>query len=148
MFRRRQRMITTVDFERLSELLRAEARTYRWALCLGALRRAMDGARVVDAADAHPGLVRMHSTVRLRDLDRARPPEVLTLVYPDEADLPAGKVSVLAPLGTALLGVYAPGVIYVAGGGGVRAIRVEAVLRPAPGGRKPCCRPSAAAADA
>ena len=76
-----------------------------------------------DAGDT----VTMHSTVRIRDAGRDGP-EVYTLVYPDEAAPQFGKLSVLTPVGTALLGTRAGDVVRVATVDGVRRIRVEALL--------------------
>ncbi|MEO6682100.1 MAG: GreA/GreB family elongation factor [Ginsengibacter sp.] len=47
--------------------------------------------------------VRINSTVLIKDLDTNRDMS-LTIVLPDSADIKQRKVSVLAPLGTALLG--------------------------------------------
>jgi regulator of nucleoside diphosphate kinase len=69
----------------------------------------------------------MHSTVKIRDVGRGRS-EVYTLVYPEEADLSAGRLSVLTPMGTALLGRCVGDVIQVVGSAGSRAIFIDAVL--------------------
>ena len=45
----------------------------------------------------------MNSTVRVRDLDTEEE-SVYTLAYPHQADATRGRISVLAPIGTALLG--------------------------------------------
>jgi len=47
--------------------------------------------------------VTMNSTVTLRDLDTGEK-ETYTLVYPDQADIANSRLSVLAPVGTAILG--------------------------------------------
>jgi len=49
-------------------------------------------------------------------------------VYPDEADFTVGKVSILAPLGSALLGARAGSVIKVHAPTGVRRMKVERIL--------------------
>ena len=48
-----------------------------------------------------PTVVTLHAAVRVRDLTGGEHQE-LTLVSPREADVSAGRISVLAPLGTAL----------------------------------------------
>ena len=48
-------------------------------------------------------VVTMHSRVRVRDLGSGAE-RTHALVYPHEAHLPSERLSVLAPLGTALLG--------------------------------------------
>lgn len=68
------------------------------------LETELDRAQVVPATAVKPGLVTMNSTVRYRDESTGKEKEV-TLVYPDEADMQSGKVSVLAPVGAALIGL-------------------------------------------
>ncbi|HET6618716.1 MAG TPA: nucleoside diphosphate kinase regulator [Dongiaceae bacterium] len=62
----------------------------------------LDRARIV-ADDAVPGdVVRMGSTVEFRtEADQKR----VTLVFPADADIEAGRVSVLTPVGAALIGL-------------------------------------------
>ncbi len=79
--------------------------------------------------------VTMHSTVQLRDLDSGE--EVIyTLVYPAEADLSEGRISVLAPVGTAILGYRVGDVVEWNVPGGMVRYRVEKVLfQPEAGGK-------------
>lgn len=70
---------------------------------LDALRAELDRAVVVDPADIPPDVITMNSTVSLVDVDSSEE-EVFTLVFPRDGDVDAGKVSVMAPLGTAMLG--------------------------------------------
>jgi regulator of nucleoside diphosphate kinase len=65
--------------------------------------------------------------VVVRDL-KSDEPETYTLVFPDDADINDGKLSVLAPLGTALLGTQAGQVVEFAAPAGVRRLIVEEVL--------------------
>jgi len=51
-------------------------------------------------------VVRMHSTLQFIDGAKGRPRTVV-LVYPSEADIAAGKISVLTPVGAGLLGLAA-----------------------------------------
>jgi regulator of nucleoside diphosphate kinase len=69
----------------------------------------------------------MNSEVALRDLDTGEE-LVLTLVFPAAANAEARRVSVLAPLGTAVLGYRARDVIEWQVPGGMRRLRVERVL--------------------
>ena len=74
-----------------------------------------------------PDVVTMGSTVRLRDLETGEE-ETYTLVYPDEADIEANRLSVLAPVGTALLGYRAGDVVEWPVPAGVRRFRIEEVV--------------------
>ncbi len=63
----------------------------------------IERARVVPAPKLAPSVVRMGSTVTYRPDSGAE--KTVTLVYPAEADIAEGKVSVLTPIGTALIGL-------------------------------------------
>jgi regulator of nucleoside diphosphate kinase len=67
------------------------------------LKVELDRAIVLDPSELAPTVVTMYAAVRVRDLDSGLSQE-LTLVSPSEADVSAGRISVLAPLGTALIG--------------------------------------------
>lgn len=68
-----------------------------------ALHHELDRARIVAAASLPPGVVRVGSTVTYRlNQDRRH---TATLVYPEAADAARGRLSVLTPVGTALLGL-------------------------------------------
>lgn len=60
-------------------------------------------AQVVPAAELPPDVVALDSTVVCRNLATGESQE-FTLVLPGEADPTEGRLSVLAPIGTALLG--------------------------------------------
>ncbi len=61
-------------------------------------------AEVVDDHDLQPGIVTMNSVVTFKDLDSEKVFEV-TLVYPPEADVDQNRISILTPVGSALIGL-------------------------------------------
>jgi regulator of nucleoside diphosphate kinase len=61
-------------------------------------------AKILSADRISPSVVTMNSRVKYRDKETGAVHEV-TLVYPHEADFSRRKVSVLAPVGIALLGL-------------------------------------------
>jgi regulator of nucleoside diphosphate kinase len=69
----------------------------------------------------------MNSRVKLVDLESDETMEY-TLVFPQDADLAEGKISVLAPIGTAMLGYRVGDVFSWQVPSGERRIRVEAIL--------------------
>jgi regulator of nucleoside diphosphate kinase len=70
------------------------------------LQRELNRARIVPPRRVPPDVVTMHSQARVLDVDTGE--EMLfKLVFPEEADIEAGDLSVLAPLGTAILGYRA-----------------------------------------
>lgn len=116
------------DRVRLEILLRrAMDRHVQGINYLAALAGELQRARVVPRAEIPPDVVTMGSTVRLADLETGEQ-ETYTLVYPDEADIEENKLSVLAPIGTALLGYRAGDEVEWPVPAGVRRFRVEEVL--------------------
>lgn len=94
-------VISSLDLERLTRLL--EAKAYNRLPGIDALRSELDRATVVEPTAVPPEVVTMNSTVRFADDSSGRDYQ-LTLVYPHEAGAP-GTVSILAPVGSALLGL-------------------------------------------
>jgi regulator of nucleoside diphosphate kinase len=84
-------------------------------------------AEIVPRAAVGPDVVTMNSTVRIREA-RTGEEEQFTLVYPDEADVLEGRVSVLAPLGMAVLGARVGDAIRWKVPAGVRKFTVEEVV--------------------
>ena len=64
----------------------------------------LDRARIVKDGQVPPDVVRMGSIVRYRT---GRDDRTVTLSYPAEADIAARRISILTPVGTALLGLRA-----------------------------------------
>jgi regulator of nucleoside diphosphate kinase len=97
-------VITEADFERLSTLLASEfAKVISPMEYLDDLRAELGRARIVRADKIPRNVVTMNSMVTLRDLETGEK-ETYTLVYPDQADIANDRLSVLAPVGTAILG--------------------------------------------
>lgn len=94
---------------------------------LDALEAELKQARVVPQSDVPPEVITMNSIVRLRDLDTDEVEEY-ELVYPADADLAHNRISVLAPIGTAILGYRLGDVIEWPVPAGLRGLRVEEVL--------------------
>jgi regulator of nucleoside diphosphate kinase len=125
--------ISESDLERLERLVlggRGWRRDGRDAEYLQALEAELDRARVMAAGDIPADVVTMHVPVRVTDLDDGHQ-RILTLVFPGEADSAQGKISVLAPIGTALLGYRAGDTVEWPVPGGLRRLRIEAVLHQA-----------------
>ncbi|GAB1469810.1 nucleoside diphosphate kinase regulator [Chloroflexota bacterium] len=96
--------ITEFDLKRLKELLlESQSTDYHKSQYLEKLNLELNRAEVVQPKDIPSDVVTMNSTVCLEDLE-TKEEEVYTLVFPEDADLRQGKVSILAPIGTAMLG--------------------------------------------
>jgi len=90
--------LTQNDLDRLAALL--ETRAERFEKLDGELARAI----VVPSDKIPPDVVTMNSrVVFVNEITDER--REVTLVFPFEADISAGKISILAPVGTALLGL-------------------------------------------
>ena len=72
-------------------------------------------------------VVTLNSTVRVIDLESSEATDY-TIVMPGEANYEAGRISVLAPLGTALLGYRVGDEIEWDVPRGIRRLRIDAVL--------------------
>lgn len=120
--------VTGQDMQRLRSILSAPgAASARDQAHLETLREELDRAVVVSVAETPPDIVTMRTQVRIRDLESGLQGDY-TLVYPWEADVDSNQVSVLAPLGTALLGYREGDRIEWRMPGGVRRLRVEKIL--------------------
>lgn len=96
--------ITELDRKRLIDLiLEAQSGEYRKSIYLDQLRGELERAQIVAPQEIPGDVITMNSTVALTDLDTGEE-ETYTLVYPENADTTQGKVSILAPIGTAMLG--------------------------------------------
>jgi regulator of nucleoside diphosphate kinase len=102
-----QIQITQSDYTKLQKLLRDHPVTGPQDKgCREALRQELERAEIVPSDEISPDVVTLHSRVRLRDLDEDETME-FTIVLPEEADAQSGRISILAPLGTAMLGYRA-----------------------------------------
>jgi regulator of nucleoside diphosphate kinase len=121
--------ITSIDHERLGNLIEVSRerdgemnREY-----LDELESELDRAEIVDQKDIPDDVITMRSMVRLKDLVTGDT-NIYSLVFPTEANLSEGKISILAPVGTAMLGYRLGDVIEGQVPSGLRRLRVEEVV--------------------
>ena len=121
--------VTNQDLQRLRRLISSAAGTSALdRQHLEELSAELDRAVIIDDdGDIPPDVIRMRTQMRVRDSASQRT-RVYTLVYPWEADVHSNLLSVLAPLGTALLGYREGDHIDWRLPGGVRQLRVEKIL--------------------
>ncbi len=121
--------VSTLDAERLERLL--DAMPDVAVPGKAELFEELDRAKLVAPQDVPPTVVTMNSTVRFRV--ESSPEEFeLTLVYPKDVDDSGRKLSVLAPVGSALLGLaQGDEIVWPRPGGGELKVRiVEVVYQP------------------
>jgi regulator of nucleoside diphosphate kinase len=124
-------IISDTDIARLRGLLGAgRGDIMRNAAHLDELRRELDRALVLPMELVPRDVITMGSRVRIRDCADGGI-ESYQLVFPREADASAHRVSILAPLGTALLGNSEGDEVEWRMPGGVRCFRVQRVTQDA-----------------
>jgi regulator of nucleoside diphosphate kinase len=126
--RNRQVVVTQRDAARLRALLASYARSARDDGHLDELGLEIERALVLEPGQVPRDVVTMHARVRVLDLATAERRD-LVLVYPAESDIAANRVSVLAPLGTALLGYREGDEVEWQMPGGLRRLRIESVVQ-------------------
>ncbi|HEY7551103.1 MAG TPA: nucleoside diphosphate kinase regulator [Hyphomicrobiaceae bacterium] len=93
-------VVSETDHERLTSLaVAAEERSPEVATVL---RSEMQRARVVPLEAVPADVVRMGSTVEISSDGQHRR---MTLVFPGEADIAQGRISIMTPIGAALIGL-------------------------------------------
>jgi len=120
-------LINERDFDRLYELVQSPRLRATHAPMVSMLKRELTGGTVVAPASVPKDVVTMNSRVRFRDLATGER-ETYTLVYPEMADLELERLSVLTPLGAALLGASVGDVVECNTPGGIRRLRIEKLL--------------------
>jgi regulator of nucleoside diphosphate kinase len=96
--------LTAQDYNRLRHLLAELTRQSRgMQVGLETLEEILDLARVVQPEKVPGNVVTMNSRVLFEDVS-TREEGTVTIVYPADADASSGKISVLSPVGAALLG--------------------------------------------
>jgi regulator of nucleoside diphosphate kinase len=120
--------ITEPDYHRLSALIETTRerngvdREY-----INKLEAELDRAEIVDPKHIPADVITMRSKVRLKDLVTGEA-NTYSLVFPTEADFSEGKISILAPIGTAILGYKLGDIIEWPVPSGLRRIKVDEIV--------------------
>lgn len=127
----RTRYFNAYDIDRIRGFLElatvAGSERYRY---LVGLKLELENAVILPPEEMPPGVVTMNSQVRINDITNGGV-IMVRLVFPQEADYEQKKVSLLAPLGAALLGRHAgEELCYDAPGGSTRIVIEEIVYQP------------------
>ena len=120
-------VISSTDKYELQALLDSARLDRRIPLdSLTVLERELTRAEVVPASDVPPDVVTMNANVTFVDLTTGEE-DSYTLVYPRDANMLHDRISVLAPIGMALLGYRVGDVIEWAVPAGKRRLRITKV---------------------
>jgi regulator of nucleoside diphosphate kinase len=126
--RQRDIYLTDYDMQRLRKLLEdSVSRRSRDQLSLQKLSEELDRAHLLSSKDIPEDVVTMNSRVRIKDLNSGEE-MTLTLVFPAEANFDQGRVSIMAPIGTALIGCRAGDTVEWEVPSGTRKFKIEAVI--------------------
>ena len=125
-------LVTENDMDALTRLVDDGQAYARDREHLATLAAELDRAQVVSSTEAPDDLVTMGSRVRVRDLDTGEE-STYTLAYSSQGAPGENRISVLAPIGTALLGYREGDEIEWSVPGGVRRLVVLEVSSPPPG---------------
>jgi regulator of nucleoside diphosphate kinase len=99
-----ERTLTELDHVRLLNLLRRDGLGGGSPVHLQAFEAMLDASALVPSREVMPDIVTMYSQVLLQDFETSQH-RTLTLCYPADAEPAMGFVSVLSPVGSALLGL-------------------------------------------
>ena len=121
--------ITEADLARLRKLIEAarDGGIDSNTPYMNKLEDELDRANIVDPKEIPMDAITMRSKVRLKDLE-SRKEMIYSLVFPTEADVDEGRISVLAPIGTAMIGYRVGDIIEWEVPSGLRRLKVEEVL--------------------
>lgn len=92
--------ITEADMQRLRPLVETMKNSRD---DLRGLQTELERAHIVAPTEVPRDVITMNSKARLRDMKTGEE-MTYTLVFPDKADIEQGRISVVAPIGTAMLG--------------------------------------------
>ena len=121
--------ITTSDYHRLSGLIEMSRERNGEAdrEYLDQLEEELGRAELVNPKEIPSDVITMRSKVRLKDL-KSGETVMYSLVFPFEASSNEGQISVLAPIGTALLGNRSGDVVESRVPSGLRRLKVKEIL--------------------
>ena len=120
--------ITEADKAKLEKLLSEEIlKANKGFSHLEGLTKELMKAKVVESADVPSNVITMNSKVLLKHLDSGKSEEYV-LVFPKHANEKINKVSVLSPIGTAMIGCRVGDVFGIKTQDGERQMMVEQIL--------------------
>ncbi len=132
---RAQLQISNLDYQRLSGLIQKIKSTMKNDLQnIETLETEIERAKRVEPRKIRPNVVTMNSDIEVIDTDTERMMK-FKLVYPEEADFKTGKLSVLSPLGSALIGYKEGDEVEFLVPAGMKTVRIGKILyQPEAGG--------------
>ncbi|MDD3718480.1 MAG: nucleoside diphosphate kinase regulator [Actinomycetota bacterium] len=119
--------ITQFDLDRLNLLIAEKRATGGENAYLTELETELGQAEVVDSKDIPGDVITMNSKVRMEDAETGEE-MIYSLVFPQDANIDEGKISVLAPIGTGMIGYKEGDIIEWPVPAGIRKIKILEIL--------------------
>jgi regulator of nucleoside diphosphate kinase len=119
--------ITQYDLDRLKVLISEKRATGGDNAYLSDLEEELSQAEIVDSKDIPSNVITMNSQVRMKDMETGEK-MIYSLVFPQDADIEEGRISVLAPIGTGMIGYKKGDIIAWPVPAGIRKIKVLDIL--------------------
>lgn len=119
--------ITLYDYDRLQDLLSKYNHSGKNLITVKHLNGELTRAKKVDSKSIPPDYVTMNSIIELKDLDEPVKLQ-FRLVFPNDADMEKNQMSVLAPVGTAVLGYREGDVVKWKVPAGEKKFRINKVI--------------------
>jgi regulator of nucleoside diphosphate kinase len=117
-------VVTESDYVRLLSLVRSFRRLHQYDTeRLDELENELNRATILNLDEVPADVVTMNSRVRIKDLSSGRE-FTYQIVFPKDADISENRISVLAPIGTALLGYRTGASVEWRVPSGVRRLRI------------------------
>lgn len=120
--------ITKFDMDRLLELIEGVRSSPKFnKVNLDLLEKELYSGILVDPTDVPRDVITMNSTISVTDTESGEK-TTYTLVFPSEANISENKLSILAPLGMALIGYRKGDIIEWPVPSGVRKLKVDEII--------------------
>ncbi|MGE5394316.1 MAG: GreA/GreB family elongation factor [Candidatus Saccharibacteria bacterium] len=120
--------VTKVDYSRLNALILQKLDDNSNSIRdLNHLNIEIKRAQKVDSKKISPDIITMDSQVRITFLNNNQS-RIVRLVYPEKASLKDGHISVLSPLGCALLGYRKGDIVSFNTPGGIQTVKIDMIL--------------------
>jgi regulator of nucleoside diphosphate kinase len=119
--------ISEYDLDRLQTLIDNASPQSRDQAHVQELEQELERGIVMAPKDIPGDVITMNSKVLLRDMESGETVEY-TLVFPHHADIQQRKISILAPIGTAMIGYRVGDVIEWKVPAGMKRLKVEKIL--------------------
>ena len=124
----KQIYITDSDIRRLKDLIKTTREFKREEeKYLKEIEGELERAHIIKSKDVPEGVITMNSKILLKDLD-SKEEFVYWLVFPQDSDPDQNKISILTPIGTALLGYHVKDVIEWEVPAGITKLEVMEIL--------------------